>query len=167
MEDKQAKKVGTGSYLVAGLGFIPGIGILFAIIAIILGFVKRRYGGKQLVILGCSGIAFSALIYGTIYYLAFVVRGGVYDELRGKLAESAITNLVKSIEYFKVTKGRYPNSLLELKDSLEARSLTFVYDTTVTTNFGSKAMPTFVYQLTEDKLHYHLLGVGLDQMPFT
>src|SRR5262249_11336405 len=124
MADEQTKKVGTGSYVIAGLGFIPAIGVLFAIIAIILGLVKLRSGGKRLIVLGCLGILLTVGLYSTLFYEAFVVRGGVYDDLGGKLAKTTLTDLVKSIEYYKVTKGQYPNSLLELQASLGKESFT-------------------------------------------
>ena len=165
MPDEQAKNVGTGSYVIAGLGFIPGIGILFAIIAIIVGFIKLKGGGRRLIILGCLGIVFSAVLYGTLIYLGFVVRGGMFDEMRGQLAKSTITNLVRNIEYYKVTKGQYPKSLLELESSLGTESFVFIYDPTIA--LGSKEMSTFFYQLTDDRMHYYLRGVGLDQKPFT
>jgi hypothetical protein len=163
--DAPTKNVGTGSYIIAGLGFIPGIGIFFAVIAIIVGFAKLNGGGRRLIILGCLGIAFSAVLYGTLFYLSFVVRGGIFDELRGQLAKSTITNLVRNIEYYKVAKGQYPNSLLELQSSLGTESFVFIHDPTIAP--GSKEMSTFFYRLTGDRMHYYLRSVGLDQKPFT
>jgi len=78
--------------------------------------------------------------------------------------------LVKSIEFYKITKGQYPDSLLELQASLGQESFTSIYDPTATRtlkSFDAKERPTFFYQLTDDKTHYYLLGVGADQKPFT
>jgi hypothetical protein len=130
-----------------------------------MGFAKLNGGGRRLIILGCLGIAFSAMLYGTLFYLSFVVRGGIFDELRGQLAKSTITNLVRNIEYYKIANGQYPKSLLELKGALGTDSFVFIYDPTVAP--GSKEMSTFFYQLTDDRIHYYLRGVGLDQKPFT
>jgi hypothetical protein len=165
MSDVQ--KIGTGSYVVAGLGFIPLIGIPFAIIAIILGGVKWERGGKRLVVLGGLGIALTVLLYSTLFYKAFVERGGVYDDLRSKLGQATINDLVKSIEYYKMTNSHYPDSLMELQDASGKESLTLIYDPSVKTDFSSKKVPTFFYQLTADKTHYYLLGVGVDQKPLT
>ena len=167
MSETEVKKIGTGSYIIAGLGFIPLIGVLFAFIAIILGLVKLKNGGKRLIVLGCFGIALTVGLYSVLFYQGFMVRGGIYDELRGKLAKSTITDLVKSIEYYKVTKGQYPNTLLELQSSLGKESFTLIYDPTYAQGFYSKEAPTFFYQLTDDRMHYYLLGVGADQKPFT
>ena len=47
--------------------------------------------------------------------VAFTYRGGMFDELRGKLARANLTGLVREIEYYKLQHGRYPGSLEELK----------------------------------------------------
>ena len=163
MTENQANKIGIGSYIVAGLGFIPGIGILFAIAAIILGLIKFKSGGKMLIALGAAGLALSMVIYGSLFYKGFVERGGIFDELRHKMAQTTITDLVRSIEYYKVVKGKYPETLLELKNSIGADTFTIIYDTSSI----QTANTPFFYQLSDDKTHYYLLSVGADQTPFT
>jgi hypothetical protein len=170
MSDAQEKNAGTGSYVVAGLGFIPLIGVLFAVVTIVLGIIKLKSGGKRLIVLGCCGISLTVVLYSSLFYFGFVQRGGIYDELRGKLAKVMLTELVKSIEYYKITKGQYPESLSQLKDSMGKAPFTSIYDPSnieAWKNLGPKQAPTFFYQLTDDKSHYYLLGVGADQKPFT
>lgn len=170
MADAQTKSVGTGSYFIAGLGFIPLIGVLFAIVAIILGLIKGKGDGRKLIILGCLGISLTVVLYGALFYFGFVQRGGIYDGLRGRLAKVTLTELVRSIEYYRITKGQYSESLFELQASLGKETFTFIYDPTnirILNSSDPKQAPTFFYQLTDDKTHYYLLGVGPDQKPFT
>jgi hypothetical protein len=132
--------------------------------------VKRKSGGKLVIVLGCLGILFTVGLYGTIFYIAFGTHGGIFDEMRGQLAKRELGDLVKSIEYYKVTKGGYPATLEELKTSLDKNSAVIIDDPTTLdfSNLGSgKAITPFFYQLTEDKSHYYLLGVGPDHKPFT
>jgi hypothetical protein len=166
--ETRPNKIGTGSYVVAGLGFIPAIGVVFAIIAIILGVVKRKNGGRRLIVLGCLGIGLSVVIYSALFYEGFVVRGGIYDKLRVELAKKTIVDLVKNIEYYKLVKGEYPASLSELEADLGKESRGAVYDpSAIIRPFSGQDLPKFFYQLTDDKSHYYLLGVGADQKPFT
>jgi hypothetical protein len=170
MSDMPTKSTGRGSYVIAGLGFIPLIGVVFAIIAIVLGVMRRRSGGKTLILLGFLGIATTVVLYGGIFYFGFVQRGGIYDSLRGRLAKTTLTELVKSIEYYKVTKGQYPRSLPDLRASLGKESFTSIYDPTdpqIWTIPPAKERSTFFYQLTDDGTHYYLLGVGPDRRAFT
>jgi hypothetical protein len=169
MSDTQVKKVGTGSYIIAGLGFIPLIGVLFALVTIILGIIKLKSGDKRLIILGCLGISLTVVLYSALFYFGLVQRGGVYDRLRDQLAKILLVELVKDIEYYKTTKGQYPESLAQLQDSLGKGTFTSIYDPTrimTWKNFDAKPAP-FFYQLTDDKTHYYLLAVGADQKPFT
>jgi Type II secretion system (T2SS), protein G len=168
MANASPKEIGTGSYIVAGLGFVPLVGIPFAIAAIVLGLIKLEIGGKKLIALGCLGILFTVVLYGGLFYFGFVQRGGIYDKLRGGLARIELTELVKNIEYYKIINGRYPDSLFELQASLGKQTFNSIYDPTQmhSLNFDPKN-GTFYYQLTDDKSHYYLLGVGADQKPFT
>jgi hypothetical protein len=169
MANAEAKKIGTGSYIVTGLGFVPLIGVPFAIIAIILGLIKLKAGGRRLIGLGCLGILCTVVPYGALIYFGFVERGGIYDKLREDLARTELTELVKDIEHYKVVNGRDPESLLELQASLSKDKFNHVYDLTRRLPFDTPPSkgPTFYYQLTGDKSHYYLLAVGADQRPLT
>jgi hypothetical protein len=157
-------KLGAFPYVIGGLSFIPLVGIPFGLAAIIWGLVKRKYGGKKLVLIGTGGIIFTVLLYSGLFYFGFVKRGGVYDDLRVKLAESNLTQLVQAVEFYKVQKGRYPESLKTLEASLPKESMVFGHDPTDIHMKGE--MRYFYYQL-RDENHYYLLGVGLDGNPFT
>src|SRR5208283_1587576 len=79
-EEEKHKLVGF-PYVIGGLSFIPVIGVLFGIIAIIWGLVTKKLGGKKLALIGTAGIAFTVVLYSGLFYFGVMQRGGVYDEL--------------------------------------------------------------------------------------
>jgi len=163
METKK-EKLGAGAYVVGGLSFIPLIGVAFGIVSITWGLVTKKLGGKKLVVIGGSGILFTLVLYGALYYFAFVQEGGVYGDLRKQLAQTTIESLIQSIEYYKVQNGKYPKDLNVLSESLPKNSLTSIYDPTKA-GIGIAETPLFYYENLGDS--YYLLGVGDDNTPFT
>jgi len=163
MNEKQ-EKLGAFPYVIGGVSFIPGIGIIFGIIAIIWGLVTKKIGGKKLSIIGACGIGFNVILYGSLFYFGFVQRGGVYDDLRTQLSKSTITSLVQAIEFYKTQNGNYPESLEVLSNSLPENSMVFVFDPTHMQMSGEQRY--YHYELEGDS-HYYLLGIGLDGKPYT
>jgi hypothetical protein len=56
-EEQKQEKLGAFPYVIGGLSFIPMLGVLFGVIAIIWGLVTKKLGGKKLAIVGACGIA--------------------------------------------------------------------------------------------------------------
>ena len=164
MVESPTEKLGTLPFVIGGMSFIPGLGIFFGLVSIVWGTITKREGGKKLRMVGALGIAFSMLLYSALFYFGFAKRGGMYDELRTKLADSTLTSLVPAIEFYKAQKGKYPESLEELQKSQPEGSMTFVFDPTDVNVAGQPRY--FHYQLV-DESHYYLLGVGPDGKPFT
>lgn len=162
--NEEQEKLSTFPYVLGGASFIPGIGIIFGIIAITWGLVTKKHGGKKLAIIGACGIGLSAIIYGSLFYFGFVIRGGVYDDLRAELSKNTITSLVQTIEFYKIQNGNYPDSLEVLKKSLPEDSIVFVHDPAVVQIGGE---PRYYHYEKIDQDHYYLLGVGLDGQPYT
>ncbi len=92
------EKLGAFPFVIGGLSFIPLVGVLFGVAAIVWGLCTSRAGGRKLIILGGAGISFTVLLYGGLFYFGFVQRGGVYDELRTKLARTMPDSLVPAGE---------------------------------------------------------------------
>jgi hypothetical protein len=160
---EKTQKLGAFPFVIGGLSFIPGIGALFGIGAVMWGLVSKKEGGKALALIGAGGIAFTCLMYGALFYFGFVQRGGIYDELRTQLARTSLNSCVQAIEVYKVQHERYPESLEELVASLPKESFVVVQDSTIT-KFGGPRY--FFYQRVGDD-HYYLRGVGPDGIPFT
>lgn len=165
MNDQAESERLTGfPFVIGGLSFIPLIGVLFGIAAIVWGLVTRKAGGRKLALLGASGIAFSVVLYGGLFYFGFVQQGGVYDKLRQQLAQTTLNQLVQSIEFYKVGHGSYPASLEALQATLPKNSLAIITDPTHV-KLGEKPRNFFYERVGED--HYYLRAVGADGIPFT
>lgn len=160
------EKLGAWPYVVGGLSFIPLCGVVFGIVSIVWGLVTPKRGGKLLALIGASGIAFTVIIYGTLFYFGFIQRGGVYDSLREELARSQLASLVPSIEFYKVQNGRYPDSLVVLQKSLRQGQAVFIVDPTSMVGLNPQTR-LFYYEVVNDGSGYYLLGVGTDGKPFT
>ncbi len=163
-EEKENEKLGIFPYVIGGVSFIPGIGILFGIIAIIWGLVTKKLGGKKLAIIGACGIGFSIIIYGSLFYFGFVQKGGVYDDLRVQLSKTTITSLVQAIEFYKTQNGQYPESLEALRKSDPENFMVFVHDP-AQVQLGDE--PRYYHYELKGQSHYYLLGVGPDEQPYT
>ena len=162
--NEQQEKLGTFPFVVGGMSFIPLIGVLFGVVAIIWGLVTKKSGGKKLALIGGGGIVFTIVLYSALFYFGFAQRGGVYDDLRKKLSETTITSLVQAIEFYKTQNGKYPESLEVLQKSLPENSMVFVFDPTDVKMGGQ---PRYYHYELIDGEHYYLLGVGPDGQPFT
>jgi hypothetical protein len=158
--------LGAFPFVLAGLSFIPLVGVLFGLISICWGLVTRRAGGKKLALVGAGGIGFSVLLYGGLFYFGFEQRGGIYDQLRTTMAQTSLNSLIKSIEFYRVTNGEYPNSLDDLKQSLPKGSIeaAFLIDPRLTVIKGGTQ---YFYYKKVDANHYYLRGVGADGSPFS
>ena len=160
----QKEKLGVFPYVLGGLSFIPLVGVLFGIVTIVWGMVTEKRGGKVLAFIGARGILSTIIIYSSLFYFGFQQKDGVFDDLRQNMAKSNLVQVVQAIEFYKVQKGSYPDSLDTLKESLPKNSMVFVFDVT---DMSSEGKPrNYHYELIDDS-SYYLLGVGVDGKPFT
>lgn len=168
VQKNNQEKLGCLPFVLGGLSFIPLIGVLFGVIVIIWGIIKIKLGGWKLVLIGTLGILFTIILYGSLFFFGFVQRGGIYDELRGKLTTSMLTDLVKKIEYYKIQKREYPKSLKDLipENSKDLQGFTMIYDSS-RIDFKSKTPRLFYYELINDGKNYYLFSSGIDGIPFT
>jgi len=138
------------------------LGVPFGMISIVWGLVTSKAGGKRLAIVGLGGICFTLMLYGSLFYFGFVQRGGIYDDLRRRLAQTTLNSLVPNVEFYKMLHGQYPASLKELGESLPKNTNVFVFDpsrSVLTSNY-------FFYERVGND-HYYLRSVGPDDQPFT
>jgi hypothetical protein len=156
-------RLGAGPYVVAGLSFIPLVGVLFGIAAIAWSLVTRKAGRLKLALLGGGGILFTIVLYGGLFFFGFVQRGGIYDHLRAGLAQGQLYTLVQAVEFHKLQYGHYPDTLQQLQATLPPGSFVFIHDPSV---FSFTATRLFYYRRVDED-HYVLRGVGPDGVPFT
>lgn len=160
----EREKPGALPYVIAGISYIPLLGVLFGIVAVIWGLTTSKARGGVVAAIGAGGIAFTVLIYGSLFYFGFQKRGGAYDEMRVQMSQSTLNSLVPSVEFYKVQYGSYPASLADLQKSLPKGGFVTTFDMS-SAAFAEQPKP-FFYKLA-DSDHYYLRGVGADGKPFT
>ena len=152
------------AYVIGGLAFIPLVGVPLGVAAIIWAIVSRKRGRGRVAMLGVGGIGFTVVLYGGLFFFGFVPRGGIYDHLRGQLAQQQLYTLTQAVEFYRLQYGSYPDSLKQLQDSLPKPSLVNVYDPSGF-RLGSEARYFYYERVGTD--HYYLRSVGADSQPFT
>jgi len=156
------------SHGIAALSFIPLIGILFALIAIIWGLTTKKLRTKKLALIGTGGIAFTIILcFGLNYYYSGFVKPHLFlteYEWRYGQAQGGLILLVDAIELYKAQYGAYPESL-EVAIKLRMKKVPMiVVDPTDVLKDGQLR---YLYYEVVDKDHYYLLAVGQDGKPFT
>lgn len=158
------KRLGALPFVIGGLSYVPLIGVLFGVVALAWGIFTKRAGGKKLALIGAGGILFTIFLYGGLYYLGFIKRGGTFDKLRAGLAQSQLNALVPQIELYKFQHGHYPASLEKLRDSIPKESLISINDPACVV-LGGRPKPFYYEKVGEG--HYYLRSLGPDCKPFT
>ncbi len=106
-----SKPKSVAGWVFGGLSFIPLLGVLFGIIAIIIGAVKKIKGP---IFIGIAGILFSVILYGGLFYFGFVAKTGIYADLRVKLTSQIINIDAGKIALYKSQHGKLPTKLSDL-----------------------------------------------------
>ena len=81
-------------------------------------------------------------------------------------AISAMTTLVRHVEYYKLQYNRYPSSMEELRSNLKEGEMVFSSDMSGPMRLGEKPRD-FYYEVINGGKNYLLFGVGADATPFT
>jgi hypothetical protein len=156
------KPLGCVPYAIGGASFIPLVGVLFGVIAIVWGIARRA---RSLIVLGSCGILFTIIAYGALFYFGMFQRGGIYDKLRSQLAVTMLNSAVKEIEFYKLQHGHYPTSLREAEPKDKMQMNSFI-DPTFMQHKGTSD-GRFYYELDPAGSFYYLRSVGPDGIPFT
>jgi hypothetical protein len=116
-------------------------------------------------LVGCAAFAilFAVIGFGSLWYLGFVQRGGVYDDLRIQLAQSQLNQLVPYVELYRTQRGEYPTAIEQVAEVIP--------DGTPLSVMDASAPPTgaqrhFFYERIGDD-HYVLRALGADGAPYT
>lgn len=158
-------KIHTAAYVLAAISFIPLIGLLFGIAALVLSILGwRKRGAKIVALIASLGMLCTVALYGALFYFGFVQRGGVYDELRQQLTVNTLSTLVSEIEFYRLQHGVYPESLEQLQESQPNKPI-FIVDTS-SPPFSAEPFRLFYYERSGDA-HYYLRSVGNDGKAFT
>ena len=164
METTENKKHGAGAFVLAGISFIPLIGVIPGLICIANALVRRLSNSKLLGILGFSGIMLTVILYGVI--LPTAMNNESFSKGFEPHAISAMTSLVTHVEYFKLQHGKYPINLDELRSNQKEGEMVFSYDVSGGMKMGDKPRD-FYYEVINSGNNYLLFGIGIDGVPFT
>ncbi len=157
-------RLGPLPFAIGGLSFLPFVGVMFGVGAVVWGLLTRKAGGRRLAEIGVAGAVFAAMTSAGAYYVGFVRRGGVYDRLRVAVAQGHLNALVGEIEQYKAKTGSYPASLCDLNTVLPS-------DLRVSTGDPTDLKPRklrrhFSYERV-GTYHYDLRSAGFDGQLFT
>ncbi|MEM6711684.1 MAG: type II secretion system protein GspG [Pseudomonadota bacterium] len=159
---EKAERIGVAAFVVAGMSFVPLLGVLPGFVALLWGIFSKRRGSSIVAILGLVGISVTVGLYGYLFYMTS--KDGVFSEMRTQLAQTLVTELVPRIELYKLQNGQYPESIEEIQESGLSGAFTSSIDPSRSTSDTNEA--TFFYQRNGDDT-YHLFGLGADGLPFT
>ena len=164
MNTEEKKKHGVGVFVLAGISFIPLIGIFTGIICIVIAAMGRKSNSKLLGSLGFAGIMVSVVVYGSLFYKMSNDEG--FSKGFEVHAVSAMTSLVRRVEYYKLQQGSYPESMTALRENLKEGEMVFSFDMSGPFNMGGQQRD-FYYEVISSGANYLLFGVGQDGEPFT
>ena len=145
-------------YKLGLLCLIPLIGAFVGIGLIINGVFK--YKNKWLVIIGLGGILFTVAAYSFLFY---ELRNGKESAKSfADIAQKQLNGLVQNIEFYKLEKGEYPDSL----DQLQPKDMaTNINDPLLVRKMDNKIDTKFHYQKIDSG--YTLFSIGIDGIPKT
>jgi len=155
---------GTGAFVLSGLSFIPLIGVIPGLICVVNALVSRKGNSKKLGLIGFAGIMFSVVLYGAV--LPFAMKNSGFTAALEPHAKSAMTSMVRNIEYYKLQNNTYPANMDEIRASYKEGELAFTFDMSGQNGIGKKPRD-FYYELINNDQNYLLFGVGIDSIPFT
>ncbi|MGH7738534.1 MAG: hypothetical protein ACREL1_00160 [bacterium] len=148
--------------LIGFLSFIPFLGFLFSLVSIVLGAVKFRAGGGNLILLGVLGFMANVGVYFLV--LHFMIRGFAgTPSVNNELAQNNLRQTVLTLEFYKQVHGGYPADLKDLvleKDQAGIGNV-FLYDDSF--GFSGGKLQFHQYRLSSDKKSYQLYDLGPDK----
>jgi hypothetical protein len=97
-------------YLLGLICIIPLVGAFVGLGLLLYGLLK--YKDKWLSIIGAAGIAWTIIVYSTLFYAG--THASVFKQEFEDISQMQLNSLVKNIEFYKLQYGQYPDSLQEL-----------------------------------------------------
>ena len=160
-------KHGPLPFVLAGISFIPLIGVPLGLICIAVAVVVRKDNSKLLGVLGACGILSTIVLYGVVLPLVGLMFSlGSHSSMFEPHARSILTTMVRHIEYYKLQNNRYPTDLAELRSSLKDGEMVFSFDVTGPLKMGESPRE-FHYEVINNGKQYVLFSIGADGKPFT
>lgn len=170
-EGRFREKISWFVFIPAIASLIPFIGIPFGISALLWGISDWKIGGNKAVALASLGFLLTVLfglnIYATINNF---FSSPVADNVKANYSQNSLSFLIRSIEYYKIGHGHYPNSLDDLKEKdITFKETAFIDPATTIIGVptGRAKERQFYYKVSDDGKSYVLFSVGADKIAFT
>ncbi len=112
IQEKINRKKTTPPYKLGYLGIIPLVGFFVGIGLTLYGIF--RYKDRKLTLIGIACLLFTVLVYSSLFYIGSNYSG-TGKKASEKIAQIQLNDLLKDIEYYKLQKGNYPESLKQLE----------------------------------------------------
>jgi len=139
------------------LGLIPLVGAFVGIWLVIQGVSK--YKDKKLIIIGIAALSFTVAIYlSMIYYFQYSEQ---YRKDFAVFSQPDMNSLVKSIEFYKIQNGSYPDSLEELTAT---DKMVIIHDPILA---GKPVINKGQFYYKKMGNRYSLFSSGVDRIPHT
>ena len=165
--EEKKRKHGPLPFVLAGISFIPIIGVVFGLLCIVIAIAARKANSLLLALIGAGGILFTILLFGVILpSTTLLLDDGMLSEQFEPHSKSSLTTLVRLIEFYKQENQRYPANIEELRSSLKEGELVMTYDMAGPIKLGEKPRE-FYYEVIDNGERYLLFGLGSDDEPFT
>lgn len=145
-------------YLLGLLCLLPLIGAFVGIALILYGIFK--YKDKLLVTIGSVGVIITLVVYSFLFYN--LRYGKNTARSFAKISQKELNSLAKSIEFYKLQRGVYPDSLQQISKMDET---VIIEDPLLTRKMDDKINTDFHYQKIGER--YTLFSVGIDGIPNT
>jgi len=159
----EKQKHGVSFYILAGVSFIPLVGI-FAGLACIIGAVRGQKSNSKLIGgLGFAGIMVSVVLFGNLAYHMFTNFDSKQFEPQ---SIKNLSLLVNHIEKYKSKNGQYPLTLEALRENLAHDEFITSFDVSLPIQTSGEKLD-FHYELINRGQNYLLFGIGQDTLAFT
>lgn len=166
-DEQQGEKIAVWEWVVAVCSFIPFIGFLTGIVAIVMGAIRFKVGGWILILMGLAGMALTVgLSYAGYQKIAGI--GGANSGIYLQMSRKNLTQAVMAVEFYKQTNGSYPEKLAQVSPVGPSGipKETFLFDSSAGLELIKK-LQLFQYERSADGNTYYLFGVGPDLTPGT
>lgn len=152
--------LGVFPYVIGALAFIPLLGVIFGIIALVWGLLTSRQGGKLL-----ASIGVLAMLSANSYFFIVMHKVGLTwntgtNSVQTQVLQNNLNTLYSQIELYHFRNGEYPQSLAQLQQAFPLSGVP-LQDTSF-----KNSQSDFFYQRL-DQEHYQLLARGTDGKPLT
>jgi hypothetical protein len=139
------------------LGFVPNIGFITGIVLLIKG--TSKYKDRTLIIIGISDILFTIIFWSIFIPISENSKSGIKS--RVEFTQTQLNTVFKTIEFYKLEKGTYPDSLQQIENY---KGFVLISDP-INLKFFSNKSSNFYYKKVNEK--YYLFSAGLDGILFT